>query len=83
VRIRAVDSAIAEIAKNPLTVSLVSLVAGSVLTLLLTNIRNKSGVLGYTVVWNRIGISADDLIHGEVRVHWQNHQVCNLFVYTN
>lgn len=76
------DSTIAELAKNPLAVSLISLVAGSALTLLLTSLRNKSGVLGYTIVWNRIGISADDLIHGEVRVQWQNHQVRNLFVYT-
>ena len=76
------DSAIAELAKNPLAVSLISLVAGSLLTLLLANLRNKSGVLGYTVVWNRIGISADDLIHGEVRVHWQSQEVRNLFAYT-
>lgn len=76
------DSAIAELAKNPLSVSLISLVAGSLLTLLLTKLHNKSGVLGYTVIWNRIGISANDQIHGEVRVHWQNQQVRNLFAYT-
>ena len=76
------DTTIADLAKNPLAVSLISLVAGSLLTLLVTNLRNKSGVLGYTSVWNRIGISADDLVHGEVRVHWQNHQVRNLFAYT-
>lgn len=76
------DAAIADLAKNPLAVSLISLVSGSLLTLLVTNLRNKSGVLGYTVVWNRIGISADDLVHGEVRVHWQNHQLRNLYHYT-
>lgn len=75
------DSEIAELAKSPLAVSLISLVVGSFLTLLLTNLRNKSGVLGYTVVWHRIGISANDSIHGEVRVLWQNHQVRNLFAY--
>ena len=73
---------IADVAKNPLAVSLISLVAGSLLTLFVTNLRNKSGVLGYTTAWNRIGISADDLVHGDVRVHWQNHQLRNLFVYT-
>jgi len=76
------NEAVAELAKNPLAVSLISLIAGSMLTFVLTSLRNKSGVLGYTVTWNRIGISADDMIHGEVRVLWQDHQVRNLFVYT-
>jgi hypothetical protein len=77
-----VDSAIAELEKNPLAVSLISLIVGSILTILLANLRNKSGVLGYTTIWNQIGISADNRIHGEVRVHWQNQQVRNLFAYT-
>ena len=76
------DSVVAELSKNPLATSIISLVVGSLLTLLITSLRNKSGVLGYTVTWQRIGISTDDQIHGEVRVHWQNQQVRNLFAYT-
>ncbi|HCO93726.1 MAG TPA: hypothetical protein DIU00_07225 [Phycisphaerales bacterium] len=70
------------LSQNPLVVALVSLIVGSLLTILVSHLRNKSGVLGYTVVWNRIGISADDNVFGSVRVHWKEHQVRNLFVYT-
>jgi hypothetical protein len=76
------DAAFQHPSQNPLIVSVISLIVGSLLTILVTNLRNKSGVLGYTVVWNRIGISADDGVFGAVRVHWQEHQVRNLFVYT-
>ena len=73
---------IQHLTQNPLIVAVVSLIVGSLLTILVSHLRNKSGVLGYTVVWNRIGVSADDNIFGSVRVKWKEHQVRNLFVYT-
>ncbi len=76
------EAALADLSKNPLAVSIISLIVGSVVTLVITSLRNKSGVLGYTTVWNRIGISADDDVFGEVRVHWQDHQLRNLYLYT-
>lgn len=75
-------TAFQELSQNPLIVSVISLIVGSLLTILVSNLRNKLGVLAYTAVWNRIGISADDDVFGPVRVHWQGHQVRNLFVYT-
>ena len=74
--------ALADLSKNLLAVSLISLTVGSLITLLFTKIRNKSGVLGYTTTWNKIGVSADDAIHGPIRVHWQDQQFRNLFFYT-
>jgi hypothetical protein len=74
--------ALQQLTQNPLVVSVISLIVGSLLTILVTHFRNKSGVLGYTVVWNRIGISADDDVFGPVRVYWKEQQVRNLFVYT-
>ena len=76
------DSAVTEFSKNPLAVAIISGVVCTLITLLVTNLRSKSGVLGYTVIWNQIGVSTDDQIHGPVRVHWQNQQVRNLFAYT-
>lgn len=77
-----INDSIQQLTQNPLIVSVISLIVGSLLTILITHLRNKSSVFGYTVVWNRIGISADDDVFGPVRVYWKEHQVRNIFVYT-
>lgn len=71
-----------QLAKDPLVVSIISLVCGAIITIIITNVRNKSGVFGYTTFFNRIGLSADDIIFGSVRVNWQGHEVRNLYSYT-
>lgn len=70
------------LSQNPLAVSIISLLVGALGTLVVTTLRNKSGVLGYTSTWNRVGISTDDDIFGQVRVHWENNQLRNLYFYT-
>ncbi|MGB8225526.1 MAG: hypothetical protein WCE45_01470, partial [Sedimentisphaerales bacterium] len=66
----------------PLVVAAISSVIGAIITIIITNIRNKSGVFGYITFFNRIGLSADDSIFGSVRVNWQGHAVRNLYSYT-
>jgi hypothetical protein len=68
--------------KNPYILSLFSLVMGAIIALIISKIRNKSGIFGYYIIFNRIGLSADDSVLGSVRVTWQGHEVRNLHWYT-
>lgn len=65
--------------KDPLSVSLISLVFGSLFTYIVTKIRNKSGVFKYAVQVNHIALSVEDPVFGNVKVSWRDTEVRNLF----
>lgn len=67
-----------ELAKNPIYVALISLVVGAILNSLIFRLHKKTKVLGYISFSNRVGLSVNDAIFGEVRVNWQGHEVRNL-----
>ena len=65
--------------ENRLIVALLSGVVGTILTLLTQRILNKRGLFTYFVRHNRVGVSADDTVFGNVRVTWNNNPVANLY----
>lgn len=60
-------------------VSGVSILAGALLGNFIAVYRGRIKILEYTVTHDRIGLSADDAIFGNVRVTWQGHEVTNLY----
>ena len=59
-----------------------SAACGGVVTLLLFRIAKKRGKFSYFVHHNRIAMSADDLVFGNVQVTWNQEPVANLFLST-
>jgi hypothetical protein len=60
-------------------ISILSLVAGGFVGNLIAALRNRVKTLEYTVTHDRVGLSADDVIFGSIRVTWQNKDVTNLY----
>lgn len=59
-------------------IALVSLIAG----VLIAKINNKTGIFSYHWSSNRIALSANDSIFGDVRATWQGVPVRNLHMFT-
>jgi hypothetical protein len=57
-------------------------IAGAVLAVLTQRVLSKRGLLTYTVVHSRVGVSADDAIFGSVKVTWNGNPVANLYTST-
>lgn len=74
--------ALETLSQNPLIVGIASLIAGIVGTLLTNKLLNKTGVFGYTLTFDKLGVSVDDHIFGDVRAYWKGNQVSNLYLYT-
>lgn len=53
--------------------------AGVFFTILVQQILNKRGLLTYFVRHSRVGVSADDIVFGAVRVTWNGNPVPNLY----
>lgn len=70
------DATYSEILKN-----LVVAGAGGIVVILFEKIRNKTACISYRWVCNRIALSANDSIFGDVRVTWQGHSVRNLHMF--
>ena len=67
---------------NRLIVALIAAVVGAVLTRLTQRVPNKRGLFTYFVRHDRIGLSADDAVFGNVQVTWNNNPVANLYLST-
>ncbi len=63
-------------------VSLLSLIAGALITNFLYVYRSRVKTLSYTVVHDRVGLSANDAIFGNVAVTWRDNPVQNLYLST-
>ncbi|HXU93613.1 MAG TPA: hypothetical protein VFP33_08155 [Gallionella sp.] len=61
--------------------NLAAAVAGGVGTLLIAKIRNKTAYISFYWTSNRIALSANDSVFGDVRVTWQGMPVRNLHMF--
>ena len=52
---------------------------GAVLALVTGMVVGKRGLFTYGVQHARVGVSADDVVFGSVRVTWNGNQVANLY----
>lgn len=64
---------------NKFLISGISILGGALIGNFIAVYRSRIKVLEYTVTHDRIGLSADDAIFGNVRVTWQGHEVTNLY----
>ena len=64
---------------SKLLVSGISILGGALLGNFIAVYRSRIKVLEYTVTHDRIGLSADDAIFGNVRVTWQGYNLTNLY----
>lgn len=68
-----------EILENKILLSAISLLVGAVLTSIVNKILNKTKTIFYTVNTERVALSSEDPIFGNVQVEWQGHKVNNLY----
>lgn len=73
------NSDVSAILDSKALISVISILAGTLIGNLIAVLRARLRVLEYTVSHDRVALSADDPVFGEVRVTWQGHQVTNLF----
>ena len=73
---------LSDLLNNRLFVSMISLIAGVLITGIASWIRNKTSAFPFSLRTNRVGLSADDAIFGSVRITWQNQQMRNLYTAT-
>src|SRR5258706_5522175 len=66
--------------RDNLTVSIVSLFAGVLLTNAVTTILAKTKHLRYSTRVNRLALSTDDAVFGSVRATWNSKSVRNLYM---
>ena len=60
-------------------ISGISILGGALLGNFIAVYRSRVKVLEYTVTHDRLGLSTDDAIFGNVRVTWQGHDLTNLY----
>jgi hypothetical protein len=63
-------------------ISLVSLVAGALITAVATKLQNRTAKLTYSTTVQRVALAADDPVFGAVRVSWRDMNVRNLHMAT-
>lgn len=67
---------------NKLFISVAGMIGGIVITVIAHYLINKSSLLTYSVNHQQVGLSADDMIYGSVKVTWNNHPADRLFLST-
>jgi hypothetical protein len=67
---------------NTPLMSALSLIGGALITNFIYVYRGRVKVLNYTVVHDRVGLSADDATFGNVAITWRENPVQNLFLST-
>lgn len=70
---------IQQLLDSKILLSGISILVGALLGNFISVYRGRIKVLEYTVTHDRIGLSADDAIFGNVRVTWQGHNLTNLY----
>lgn len=73
---------IIEILRNEYLSIIFGVLAGIVITWITQRILNKRGLFSYFVNHNRVGISTEDTIFGNVSVTWNNNPIRHLFFST-
>lgn len=67
---------------NPWIFAAVSGLGGALATIVVQCILNKRGLFIYSVLHNRVGMSAEDVIFGSVKVTWNDEPIANLYIST-
>lgn len=67
------------ILENKFLLPIISLLLGAVLTTIVNKILNKTKTIFYSVNTDRVALSSDDPVFGNVHVEWQGHKVNNLY----
>lgn len=65
--------------ENKLLLSAISLLLGIIIKTIIDKVLNKTKIVYFTVNTDRIAISGDDPVFGNVKVEWQGHAVNNLY----
>ena len=65
--------------ENKLFLSAISLLLGIIIKTIFDKVLNKTKIVQFTVYTDRIAISGNDPIFGNVKVEWQGHAVNNLY----
>lgn len=68
-----------ELLNDNLVIALISLVAGSLLTVLIGKLQGKTSTLRYSCRVDRVAVPANDQVFGAVSVTWQGTAVRNLY----
>lgn len=71
---------IREIFDNRIVIATGAFIAGIFGTWITQQILNKRGVIGYSVIHNRVGISADDAVFGSVKITLNGNEMPNLYL---
>ena len=71
---------VTDLFSNTLAVSILSLLAGALITVIVTKIHAKTAVFRYSTRVERVALAADDLVFGTVRVLWHDQNVRNLYL---
>src|SRR5258706_4221789 len=69
-----------ELVLNPFAFGPLTFLAGIASTVISLQIAGRRRLLSYTVVHNRIGLSANDPLFGNVQITWNNNLAANLFL---
>lgn len=70
---------LSELLKDNLVIALISLVAGSLLTVFIGKLQGKTSILRYSCRIDRVAVSATDQVFGAVSVTWQGTAIRNLY----
>lgn len=68
-----------ELLKDNLVIALISLVAGSLLTVLIGKLQSKTSTIRYSCRVDRVAVSTNDQVFGSVSVTWKGTAVRNLY----
>jgi len=70
---------LSELLRDNLVIALISIVAGSLLTIFIGKLQGKTSILHYSCRIDRVAVSATDQVFGAVSVTWQGTAVRNLY----
>lgn len=70
---------IQQLLDSKILISGISILSGALIGNFIAVYRSRIKILEYTVTHDRIGLSANDAIFGDVRVTWRGHDLTNLY----
>lgn len=71
---------VSDIFSSNLAVSIISLLAGALITAVATKLHGRTAQVRYSTRTDRLALAADDPIFGSVRISWRNQEVRNLYM---
>lgn len=68
--------------ENKLLFGVVTSISGVIIGVVAKSLLNKRGLFSYYVTHDRVGISADDVAYGSVKVTWNDNPIAHLYLST-